>query len=619
MSVSLPSKEAYLIDVPDVKNFSAEFKYNFFVPDEGITEDGSVPRRLLEKAGETVDASFVESAAKRIPRYVRLTWSPVVMNADNKIVDEEQVLKTKINFGVASSKISDNLDKVMDEISFAGKEFTVVNLNDQSIDKKIYTAISGTAAYLNFERQDVEKTTQQQLALAANQITSDDVTYQFLSKYLVQPTENNVFFYEKNSQRIRNNVVNKLKDVNINLQINNKFVSTMMKNQLSSPYSMFLDQFVKTQAISSDIQKNARTRTQRDLVTDDYRTFGNHISAFKLKSTYTVSSDVVIVGYIIDKFIVKEDRTLQKMESIVIEDPTSTSTIDIKIRYYGKYVYSIRSVAEFTIPSIVEDTGELVVAKFLISSRPSKALKVDCVELVPPPSPTDLKFIWDYDEAKLNVTWSFPPNTQRDIKKFQVFRRSSIQEPFQMLKIIDFDDSVVKAEQLEEYFDFLIKRDPNPKLRFIDEEFTKDSKFIYTVCSIDAHGMTSSYGEQYEVSFDRFKNRMVLKRISASGAPKAYPNMFLLSDTFLDSIVSSGYRTLKIVFDPERYLVHDSKGNDLKFMATSQKGGSYRFQFINLDLQKQQDVNIAIDDVRTASSSRIKLDSLKISKLIRKK
>jgi hypothetical protein len=131
--------------------------------------------------------------------------------------------------------------------------------------------------------------------------------------------------------------------------------------------------------------------------------------------------------------------------------------------------------------------------------------------------------------------------------------------------------------------------------------------------------MTSSYGEQYEVSFDRFKNRMVLKRISASGAPKAYPNMFLLSDTFLDSIVSSGYRTLKIVFDPERYLVHDSKGNDLKFMATSQKGGSYRFQFINLDLQKQQDVNIAIDDVRTASSSRIKLDSLKISKLIRKK
>lgn len=608
MSVSLPSKEAYLVDVPDVKNFSAEFKYNFFVSDEGISEDGTVPRRLLEKAGETVDAKFVESVAQKIPRYVRLTWAPVVMNADNKVVDDEQVLKTRINFSVASSLIADNLDKVMDENSFAGKEFTVINMNDQSIDRKIYTAISGTAAYLNFERKDVEKSTQSELALATNEITSDDVTYQFLSKYLVQPTENNVFFFEKNAQRIRNDVVNKLKDVTLNIQLNNKFVDTMMKNQLASPYSMFSDQFVKTQAISSDIQKNARSRTQRDLVTDDYRTFGSHISAFRLKSTYTVSSDVVIVGYIIDKFAVKEDRTLQKVDSIVIEDPTATSTVDLKVRYYGNYVYSIRSVAEFTIPSIVEDTGELVVAKFLISSRPSRTIKVECVELVPPPSPTDLRFIWDYDEGKLNVTWTFPPNGQRDIKKFQIFRRSNINEPFQMLRIIDFDDSIVKAEQLEQYPTHLIKNDSNPRLLFVDHEFTKDSKFIYTVCSIDAHGMTSSYGEQYEVTFDRFKNRMILKRISASGAPKAYPNMFLLADTFLDSIVSAGYKSLKIAFDPEHYLIYDSQGNDLKFMTTNRKGGSYRFQFINLDLQKQQDVNIIVDDLREIDASTTKLE-----------
>lgn len=608
MSVSLPSKEAYLIDVPEVKNFSAEFKYNFFVNDEGISEDGSVPRKLLEKAGETVDSKFVDTFAKKIPRYVRITWTPVVMNADNKVVDDEQILKTRISFSTASSLIADNIDKVMDENSFAGKEFTIINMNDQSIDKKIYTAISGTASYLNFERKDVEKSTQQQLALSTNEITSDDVTFHFLSKYLVQPTENNVFFYEKNAQRIRNTLVNKLKNVNINIQLNNKFVSTLLKQQVASPYSIFSDQFVKTQAISEDIQKNARTRTQKDLVTDDYKTVGTHISAFKLKSTYTASSEVSIVGYIIDKFLIKEDRTLQKVESIAIDDPTSTSTIDIKVRYYGKYVYSIRSVAEFTIPSIVEDTGELVVAKFLISSRPSRTIKVDCVEDIPPPSPSDLRFIWDYDESKLNITWTFPPNSQRDIKKFQVFRRSNINEPFQMVRLIDFDDSIVKAEQLENYSNHLVKFDLNPKLRFVDEDFTKDSKYIYTICSIDAHGMTSCYGEQYEVSFDRFKNRVILKRVSASGAPKAYPNMFLLADTFLDSIVSSGYKTLKIAFDPEHYLIFDSKGNDLKFMTTDRTGGSYRFQFINLDLQKQEDVNIVLNDFREIDSSTTKIE-----------
>lgn len=602
MSVSLPSKEAYIIDVPDVKKFTAEFRYNFFVPDEGIVEDGTVPKKLLERAGETVDAKFVEIVSQKIPRYVRLSWSPVIINSENKVVDDEQRLKTRINFTAASSLIRDNLDKVMDEDSFAGKEFTVINLNDQSIDKKIYTDISGTAAFLNSERKYVEKSTQQELALATNEITSDDVTYQFLSKYLVQPSENNVFFFQKNSQRIRNETVNKLKDVNFNIQINNKFVSTLMKNQISSP-SMFSDQFVKTHSISEQIQKNARTRTQRDLVTDDYRTFGTHIEVSKLKSTYTVSSEVQIVGYIIDKFLVKEDRTLQRVDSIVIEDPSSTSTIDVKVRYYGQYVYSVRSVALFTIPSIVEDTGELVVAKFLISSRPSKTVKVNCVELVPPPSPTDLKFIWDYDDGKLNVTWSFPPNSQRDIKKFQVFRRSNIREPYQLVRVIDFDDSVVKAEQVEEYFIHLVKKDLNPKLRFIDDEFTKDSKFIYTLCSIDAHGMTSNYGEQYEVEFDRFKNRVSLKRISASGAPKAYPNMFLLADTFLDSVVVTNYKKLKIAFDPEHYVVHDSSGNDLKFMATNRNGGKYRFQFINLDLQKQQDVNIVVNDMREIDSS----------------
>ncbi len=608
MSVSLPSKEAYIIDVPDVKRLTAEFRYNFFVPDEGIVEDGSIPRRLLEKAGETVDSKFVENVALRIPRFVRLTWTPVIMSSKNSIVDDAQILKTRINFQAASTMIGDNLDKVMDENSFAGREFTVINLNDQSIDRKMYTAISGTAEFLNSERKYVEKSTLQELALATNAITSDDVTHQFLSKYLVQPSENNVFFFEKNSQRIRNDAVNKLKDVNLNIQINNKFVSTLMKGQLSSPYSMFSDQFVKTHAISVNIQKNARTRTQRDLVSDDYRTFGNHIAAFKLKSTHTTSSEVQMIGYIIDKYAVRENRTLDKIDSMVIEDPSSTSTIDVKVRYYGEYVYSIRSVALFTIPSIIEDTGELVVAKFLISSRPSKTRSVTCIELVPPPPPTDVKFIWDYDDARLNLTWTFPPNRQRDIKKFQVFRRNTITEPYQLLSLVDFDDSVVKAEQLESYFSHLVKKNLNPRLTFIDEEFTKDSSFIYTVCAIDAHGMTSNYAEQYQVTFDRFKNRMTLKRISAAGAPKAYPNMFLLADTFLDSIVTTGYHTLKIAFDPEHYVVHDSQGNDLKFMTTSRSGGSYRFQFINLDLQKQEDVNIAIDDLRAIDASTAKLE-----------
>ena len=59
----------------------------------------------------------------------------------------------------ALTDISQNLDKVMDETYFAAKDFTSINLNDQSIDKKIYNAVSGTAAFLNDERKYVEKQT----------------------------------------------------------------------------------------------------------------------------------------------------------------------------------------------------------------------------------------------------------------------------------------------------------------------------------------------------------------------------------------------------------------------------------------------------------------------------
>jgi hypothetical protein len=118
------------------------------------------------------------------------------------------------------------------------------------------------------------------------------------------------------------------------------------------------------------------------------------------------------------------------------------------------------------------------------------------------------------------------------VKKFQVFRRASIDEPFQLLKMYDFDDSEIKAEENETVFQGLVEVQSNPSTLYIDPDFKKDSKFIYAVVSIDAHGLTSNYSDQFEVTFDRFKNRVIKKRISASGAPKPYPNMYLSADTF---------------------------------------------------------------------------------------
>jgi hypothetical protein len=117
------------------------------------------------------------------------------------------------------------------------------------------------------------------------------------------------------------------------------------------------------------------------------------------------------------------------------------------------------------------------------------------------------------------------------------------------------------------------------------------------VCSVDAHGLSSAYSIQFFVKFDRFKNKLIKELVSNSGAPKAYPNMNLLTDTFVDSIRDSGHKKLRVVFNTEFLKVADSKDNDLKVLKTSDNS-KYRFQMINIDLQEQKVFDISLVDRR---------------------
>ena len=74
-----------------------------------------------------------------------------------------------------------------------------------------------------------------------------------------------------------------------------------------------------------------------------------------------------------------------------------------------------------------------------------------------------------------------------------------------------------------------------PMRSFRDFEFDKNKKFIYALACVDAHGLTSNYSVQMEISFNRRENKLVRKLISRSGAPKPYPNAYLNRDLFIDS------------------------------------------------------------------------------------
>ena len=195
-------------------------------------------------------------------------------------------------------------------------------------------------------------------------------------------------------------------------------------------------------------------------------------------------------------------------------------------------------------------------------------------------------------------SWGFPVNPQQDIKKFQIFRRTSVVEPFTLISQYDFDDSVVKYSSGEQ-----VPPDLNNKMRsgltfYIDDDFDKDEepRYIYAACCIDAHGLTSNYSEQFKVSFDPFKNKIVSQYVSPAGAPKPYPNLYIVEDLFQDAIRTSEKTRVSIFLDPEYYQVFDEDGKDLDVLTTDSENPSYFMTALNCDLQQSKVVEIHVSN-----------------------
>ena len=124
----------------------------------------------------------------------------------------------------------------------------------------------------------------------------------------------------------------------------------------------------------------------------------------------------------------------------------------------------------------------------------------------------------------------------------------------------------------------------------------RDSTYIYALCSIDAHDFSSNYSQQFAMSFDRYKNKLVKQLISPSGAPKAYPNFYLLpgigvgvgnTNLTVDAMKDSSHTQMKIYFDPEYLGVRNSEGKPLRLIDTDSNGALYKLQIINVDRQKK--------------------------------
>jgi hypothetical protein len=216
---------------------------------------------------------------------------------------------------------------------------------------------------------------------------------------------------------------------------------------------------------------------------------------------------------------------------------------------------------------------------------------VFCEETIPPPPPEDIYFKL-LPGGSLFIGWIFPLNMQRDTKKFQIFRRDTLEQPFELIQEIDFDDSAVKSPSIEQVPKSKVFLSKTPRCFYIDKDFNLNSKFIYSIVSVDAHGYTSNYSTQFEVSVNIFTESLIIKDVVRKGCPKPYPNLFLNTDFFVDLIKDSGHIKMSVYFNPDYTNLIDSNGDLVDVIQYSAKDSSYKFHILETNLAQDQIIDV---------------------------
>lgn len=120
---SLPSKNAAILDVPEVQFLGAEFQYFYWTADEYENGLGSSQASIQQIPSETFDASYV-SMTRKLPRLIKLNWRPVSLNRETS--NPRNLIKIK-----------DFLSKLHSEETFTSNDFTTFHYQDTGADLRL--------------------------------------------------------------------------------------------------------------------------------------------------------------------------------------------------------------------------------------------------------------------------------------------------------------------------------------------------------------------------------------------------------------------------------------------------------------------------------------------------
>jgi len=589
---SLPSIVAGLKN-PEI--VESKFIYNFFMPDERVNEKS----QILGRDGITDNAAFASRIGKS-PRFVQIkmnqTW------ATTKYLDIQALVDSKA--------------PILYEDAPFGSNFSSIVVQDTSADAKSYYIMSSSSDPL-FTGEITKATDLRSLStsdmtslptvsLSSSRMTSSTANERSFLFNALNNIQSTNYRYAKTDIAgvMQNDFLNDVKGFAPAVSFSNLFIGDITNRIIENENSIFADEFAAALERSEKIQKKSRQSSNSYAVSADEYDLTLPYYDYELFDEADITSadlsvEVNHVGFIIDKSTQNSDGTVTINETTYLSSK-ATEYVDDAVRYGGLYSYTVRALYEVIVYAAAETSSsrgaQIAKAKMLFATS-GKNIDIFCVENVPPPPPEDVYFKL-LPEGHLFIGWQFPFNKQRDIKKFQVFRRPSLDVAFELISEIDFDDSVVKTPSSELIPDPLITRKKSPTCLYNDLEFNVNSKFIYAIISVDAHGYTSNYSTQFQVSVDLFTESLVINAVVRKGCPKPYPNLHLEQDFFTDLVKDSEHKRMTVYFDPDYTDLLDADGHRLNLIAFNSKRPSYKIHILETNLAQDQIVNITTGNTK---------------------
>ena len=576
------SMPAIAAGLSNAEVIDAKFVYNFFTPDERVNENFST----FPTDGVT-DQAYFTSRIGQVPRYARIDFrAPNITSAIKGLVPLKQRLK--------------NGEQIIFESAPFNTNFSAIEVADTLVDSRCYEI---TSASLNFST--ITEDTGVTLS-----IPSFSTSATINSKSLIFNSLGNIqsagLRYARTDVReeVKSQYLRDVRAFWTGVSLNNLFIADIANQVIKDQKTIFADEFAAVLDSANSIQEISRqSATPLKILADsyDYTIPTNNVVILDSETYETLPSpQYQLVGYVAQKFSQQPDGTVKLYDDLVF-DTASTRIIDPGVRYGGIYSYQVRAVYNIRLYVTAQDikgrAAGIAQVDMLFATAGSN-VDVDCIENVPPLPPEDLYFKIEND-ASLFIGWRFPLNKQRDIKKFQIFRRSSLEHPFELLAELDFDDSFEPFISTEGIPTKYIHKKRYPTTYYVDKEFNINSKFIYGIASIDAHGLSSNYSSQFEISVNQFTETLNVKPVSRSGAPKPYPNTMLLADFFPDLIKDSNHTKMTIYFNPSYTDLTDNDNNSLNLITYNTNTPSYKIHILETNLAQDQviDINMTNDKI----------------------